>query len=145
MKERKTRERIVLYVPFFTDGTVKDHSLSGKTIKEDKGFRVLSVEMKDYFFIREAWTIHLLGRANVERYTEKDCPANTIKASSKENALGKVKKWIKDWIETWKFNAKDNGYKFLDFKTDYKTFAKCRIKTNEATDNFSLKVVGVTD
>lgn len=96
--------------------------------------------MRDYFFIREIWTIHLFGK-HIEKYDEKSTPANTIKASSKERALRKVGKWIKDWIETWKFNAEDNEYKFLDFKTDYKTFGKCRIRTNEAVDNFSLKVV----
>lgn len=92
--------------------------------------------MKPYFFIRETWK--MVGAT--ETYTEKDCPANTIKASSRKIALRKVKKWIEDWVETWKFNAEDNGYKFLGFKTDYKTFARCRIKAY-GIDYFYLKVV----
>jgi len=96
-------------------------------------------KMKPYFYIREVWKM----TSGTETYTEKDCPANTIEANNKRVALNKVRKWIKDWIETWKFNAEDNNYKFLGFITDYKTFAICRIKTDCGTDYFYLKVVEV--
>lgn len=78
-----------------------------------------------------------------ETYNEKTNPvSNIIKASSKKIALRKVKAWIKDWIATWKFNAKDNGYKFLGFTTDYKTFCNLRIAAG-GTDYFYLKVIEV--
>ena len=73
-----------------------------------------------------------------ERYNEKTNPNSNIKQNLKQ-----VKDFIKDWIENWKFNAEDNGYLFRGFKTDYKTFANLRIKTDVGTDYFYLKVVKV--
>ncbi len=91
--------------------------------------------VKDKYFIREEWIMRGIV-SGIERYDEKDTPANTVLG------LSKVKKWIKDWIETWKENAEDNNYKFLRFKTDYKTFATCWIrKYKGATDTFKLKVI----
>jgi hypothetical protein len=92
--------------------------------------------MKKYF-IRETWKIS----GTIEKHNEKTEPNSNI-----INSLKAVKEWIKDWIETWEENANENEYKFLGFKTDYKTFAKCRIKTgefygNDLIDSFSLKVI----
>lgn len=91
---------------------------------------------KEKYYIRERW--NMCG--DVEKYDEKTTPANTV------IGLKKVKAWIEDWIETWKENAEDNGYKFLGFKTDYKTFARLRIHRGKIgeipmIDNFSLKVI----
>lgn len=91
--------------------------------------------MKKYY-IRENW--HIAGTN--EKYNEKTNPTSNV-----VNSLYAVKKWIIDWIETWQENAEDNEYKFLGYNTDYKTFAKLRIKTGELygtelIDSFSLKV-----
>jgi len=83
-----------------------------------------------YFEIREDWKIKFMGRYTHEYYFN-------IRHNLKD-----VKAYIKDWIETWKDNAEDNEYKFLDSDTDYKTYAKCRIKKPEAgTDMFIIKVI----
>jgi len=60
--------------------------------------------------------------------------------NTRRTLLG-VKKYIKDWIEGWQDNAEDNEYKFLGFKTDYKTFANCRIRTDNGMDYFKIKVI----
>ena len=92
---------------------------------------------KTKYFIRETWRVS----GCIEKYDEETNPcSNTV------DSLRMIKAWIKNWIETWKENAVENDYKFLGFKTDYKTFAKCRIKTGELfgdslIDTFSLKVV----
>ena len=88
------------------------------------------------YFIRETWRMKLFGNTEIEKHDEKEHPVTNVCKDLKA-----VKKWIRDWIETWKENAGENEYKFLDFKTDYKTFAKCRIKTGMGIDNFSLKVI----
>lgn len=85
--------------------------------------------MKKYI-IKETWRV----MGEIEKY---ECERTSLK---------KVKEYIKDWIETWEENAKENDYKFLGFKTDYKTFAKCRIEAGELfgdpmIDTFSLKVI----
>ena len=80
------------------------------------------------YLIKEVWTIHLFGIANKEYY------------ENEKRNLKEVKKYIKDWIEGWKDNAEENEYKF-SFDTDYKTYAKCKIKTNEAVDTFKLIVI----
>ena len=78
--------------------------------------------------------MHLLGIECVEKYDENDTKWNICKKN-------KIKPKIKDWIETWKENAEDNEYKFKGFKTDYKTYCTLKIKTNEGTDTFYLKIV----
>ncbi len=60
--------------------------------------------------------------------------------SANRNTLKKVKEYIKDWLENWKENAEYNDYKFLTSKTDYKTFANCKIKTPYSIDYFYLKI-----
>lgn len=87
------------------------------------------------YFIRETWRMHFMGAIATERYNERTMPSNTV------SSLKDLKTWIVDWIESWEYNAKDNGYTFLDSKTDYKTFARCRIKSDAGVDIFSLKVI----
>jgi len=89
------------------------------------------------YYIRERWNVS----GYIEKYDEKTNPVGNSKRNLKE-----VKKFIEDWIETWKENAEENGYEFLGFKTDYRTFARLRIKTGTVgnytfIDRFSLKVV----
>lgn len=92
------------------------------------------------YFIRERWNMS----GDIETYTEKDNPTNIVKD------LKGVKRWIKDWIESWKGNAEENEYKFLGFTTDYKTFCRLRIDRGvynfgsakiKQIDHFSLKVI----
>jgi len=80
--------------------------------------------------IKETWRVS----GQIEKY------------ENERKTLKEAKKYIKDWIESWKENAEDGGYKFLGYKTDSKTFAKCRIKTgdlcgDDLIDTFSLKVI----
>ncbi len=92
-------------------------------------------KMKKYY-IRETWRIS----GTIEKHNEKTDPNSNIVAS-----LNDVKKWIIDWIETWIENAEENEYIFMGYNTDYKTFAKLKIKTGEfcgidLVDHFSLKI-----
>ncbi|NIA04052.1 MAG: hypothetical protein GWP09_01750 [Nitrospiraceae bacterium] len=54
--------------------------------------------------------------------------------------LKEVKEFIEDWIDTWEDNAEDNGYRWLGFETDYKTYAMCRIETDNTIDTFKIEV-----
>lgn len=95
-----------------------------------------SKNMKSKYFIREVWKIS----GTIDEYNEETNPISNV-----VNSLKAVREFIKDWIETWQENANENEYRFLNFKTDYKTFAKCKIKTGEfygrsLVDTFSLKV-----
>ncbi len=66
--------------------------------------------------------------------------------------LKAVKKYIKDWLESWQENAEDTDGKYICEETDYKTFARCRIRYNNSNsilafgfgkyryDTFSLRV-----
>jgi len=83
------------------------------------------------YYIRERWKIY----GEIETHDETDNPANIVKN------MKEVRKWIKDWIETWKENAEENEYKVSSISTDYKTFARMRIKGDGHIDTFSLKVV----
>ncbi len=87
--------------------------------------------------IRETWRVGGV----IEKYDERSNPKSNLQKSHSG-----IKKFIVDWIETWKENSKDSDYQFLNSKTDFKTFAMCRIKTGEVLginliDSFSLKVV----
>ena len=63
--------------------------------------------------------------------------------------LAEVKKYIKDWLSSWKENAEESGGKYIREKTDYKTFARCAIRLEKEVsgigyssyDTFNLKVI----
>lgn len=66
------------------------------------------------------------------------------------DTLKQVKKYIKEWIENWKENAKDVESKVVLAKTDFITFAKVHIVTDEkheifgkCKDTFNLKVIDI--
>ncbi len=77
------------------------------------------------YLIKETWRVN----GTIEKY------------ENINNTQVDVAKYIKCWILSWQFNALDGGYSFLGFKTDNKTFAKCRIKNGDVIDTFSLKVI----
>jgi len=56
--------------------------------------------------------------------------------------IKEVANFIMDWIDSWKENAEDARYEFLDYNTDCKTKASLRIKTDgNRIDLFKIKVV----
>ena len=53
--------------------------------------------------------------------------------------LKEVRKYIKDWIDGWKNNAKENHFIWRGARTDNKTYAKCKIEAF-GIDTFILKI-----
>ena len=69
------------------------------------------------------------------------------KYETEVSGLKAVKKWIEEWIEGWKI-AVEEPDKIVLTKTDYKTFAYIKVKTEKIFDRqffdtFNLKVVKV--
>ena len=54
--------------------------------------------------------------------------------------LIKVRKYIKSWYEGWKDSVEENEYKMVSFKSDYKTYAICKVKRKSHLDTFYLEV-----
>lgn len=89
------------------------------------------------FYIREKWHLHFMGNYETEIHDEKTDPG-----SNKVTSMKAVKKFIRDWLESWLDNAQDGGHKFLGGETDFKTYARCKIRNESRyVDNFELKVV----
>jgi len=78
-----------------------------------------------YYEIREEWKIG----GDKEYYFN-------IRQTLKE-----VRVFIIDWIETWKENAEENEYHFIGFNTDYRTYARCCIKSDYSRDLFRIKII----
>lgn len=79
------------------------------------------------YLIKETWRVY----GSIEKY---DREIETIT---------EVRKYIKDWIESWQEYAEEKGEKFCGLKTDYVTFAKCKISIQDEDlghryDTFSL-------
>ena len=77
-----------------------------------------------YYEIREKWKI----AGSYEFYFN-------IRQNLKE-----VRKFIEDWIESWVENANEVNSFVKDIKTDFRTFASCKIGDVDS-DSFYLKVI----
>lgn len=93
--------------------------------------------MNKVYFIREKWHLSFAGMHDIEIHDEKTNPRSNIVKS-----MAQVRKYIREWLENWDFNANDSRHRFIEGETDFKTYARCKIRNESGgLDKFELVVV----